>query len=228
MTSKLSPTAYALLGLLDRRPFSAYELTKYMKRSALAWLWPRTEAGIYRAPKQLLERGLATMTTEGTGRRTRTVYAITPAGREALAAWLREPGGPFLVECESAVKAFFGDSADVETLRGHLRRIGEHQPHRLEPSPAAAMEEWLEGRMAFPDRVQYTAMTADLITRVEHTVSDWAEHWLALVDVWEDTSLTPTSEAQARTELERMVAVRRERERRSQNQRPKSVALADA
>ena len=39
---KLTPTSYAILGLLALRPWSAYELTKQVRRS-LHFCWPRAE-----------------------------------------------------------------------------------------------------------------------------------------------------------------------------------------
>ena len=39
--AKLTTTSYAILGLLRRRPWSAYELTKYMQHSGIRAVWPR-------------------------------------------------------------------------------------------------------------------------------------------------------------------------------------------
>lgn len=202
-----STTGYALLALLDKRPFSAYELTKHMRRSALARLWPRTETSIYREPKVLVSRGWATATGEERGGRSRTVYTITPAGREALRGWLREPGRPLTYECEAAVKAFLGDAGDLDSLRANLRVVADHPPDL--PSPAAAIEDWLAGELPFPDRIQYTAMAADLIARVHRTTTEWARHWLTLTEEWDGTSLDDTAARQAREVLEHLLEVSR-------------------
>src|SRR5262245_33715324 len=79
----LTTTSYALLGLLNIRPWTTYELAKQVQRS-LGWFWPRAERKLYDEPKRLVERGLATATSEATGKRPRTVYAITAEGRKAL------------------------------------------------------------------------------------------------------------------------------------------------
>jgi DNA-binding MarR family transcriptional regulator len=71
-----------------------------MERS-LGWIWPRAVSRLYEEPKKLVAAGLASSRTEATGRRRSTVYSITPAGREALAAWLAEPGAGPLLECEA-------------------------------------------------------------------------------------------------------------------------------
>lgn len=205
MTSKLTPTSYALLGVLRRGPFSAYELTRFMRRSALAHLWPRAEAGIYREPKALVEHGLASARTERRGARNRTVYAITPAGRRALAAWLREPAAPWRFESEAAVKIVFGDGGDLDSLRSHLRALADHLPQQDPPGPDL-LDDWLAGNMRFPDQVHYTAMAADLISRLSTTVIEWAEVWWERTGAWESTALDETSARQARTALEELRA----------------------
>jgi PadR family transcriptional regulator, regulatory protein AphA len=199
--TQLTTTSYALLGLLNLEPFSAYDLAKYMQRSALSRLWPRTEASIYREPKTLVANGLARARTERTGKRTRTVYQITPAGRRAFKAWLRQPTTNGLVfECEAAVKVFFGDSSDLETLRAHLERLraeGDVSAGRAEEMA----REWMQGNLRFPSRLPYTVLAGDLIARVEHAVREWADEWIDNLSTWESTELHEVNATQARTLL---------------------------
>jgi DNA-binding PadR family transcriptional regulator len=198
---RLTTTSFALLGLLRLQPFSAYELTGYMRRSALSILWPRTEASIYREPKTLVAHGLARSRVERTGQRERTVYEITAAGRRALEAWLREPGAGPRFECEAAVKAFFGDATDLESLRTQLTSLRDDQ-HAQNDRTKELMADWLAGRLRFPDRIQYTALAADLIDRLQRTLAEWATDWLERTDAWEQTGLHDLSEQQARALLE--------------------------
>src|SRR4051812_46461371 len=97
---KLTTTSYAILGLLAIRPWSTYELTQQVSKSLSNW-WPRTERQLYEQPKILVEHGLATATSETVGRRARTVYDITPAGRAALRAWLDEPSSVYRFEWDA-------------------------------------------------------------------------------------------------------------------------------
>jgi PadR family transcriptional regulator AphA len=76
-------TSYALLGLLAVRPWTAYELTQQMRRS-LHYVWPKSESLLYNEPKKLVEAGLARVTRQRRGDRTRAQYRITAAG---VAAW---------------------------------------------------------------------------------------------------------------------------------------------
>jgi DNA-binding PadR family transcriptional regulator len=103
---KLTTTSYLILGHLALRDWSTYELAQQLKRSTRHY-WPRAESKIYEEPKKLVAHGLATATREHTGRRPRTVYAITENGREALRRWLQEPPQPPLVEFDGIVKVLF-------------------------------------------------------------------------------------------------------------------------
>ena len=120
--SSLTTTSYALLGLLNIRPWTTYELAKQVQRS-LGWFWPRAERKLYEEPKRLVECGLATAASETTGKRPRTVYAITADGRKALKRWLdAAPAEPSL-EFEALVKVFFADGGSLAQLRSTLDHV---------------------------------------------------------------------------------------------------------
>lgn len=196
MAGRLTTTSYCLLGLLRLGPSSAYELTKYMQRSALSSLWPRTEAATYRETRRLADAGLADVTVEHTGDRSRSVYRITTTGTQALQTWLEEPGTGISFECEAAVKAFFADAADLDSMRAQLATLVaefEELTQRMKPVSAS----WLEGALRFPDRVHYTAMSADLIARLHMTTHQWATDWLERTEAWDGTGLDDAKRAQA-------------------------------
>src|SRR5919198_2119040 len=94
---QLTTTSYAILGLLAIRPWSTYELAKQMRRS-LHHIWPRAESNVYAEPKRLVEAGLATAEVQKVGERPRTLYTITPKGRQALERWLATETAPTRVE----------------------------------------------------------------------------------------------------------------------------------
>jgi DNA-binding PadR family transcriptional regulator len=125
----LTTTSYALLGLLNIRPWTTYELAKQVQRS-LGWFWPRAERKLYEEPKRLVECGLATATSESTGKRPRTVYSITADGRKALKRWLDQaPAAPSL-EFEALVKVFFADGGSLSQLRATLDRVEREATER--------------------------------------------------------------------------------------------------
>ena len=119
MTSrpKLSPTSYALLGLLAREPASAYELNNIMQTSLLRVFWPRAESHIYSEPKKLLAHDYVQERREMSKGRQRKVFTITDKGREALAVWLaEEDGAEHRNQAEFMLKLILaegGESADA-------------------------------------------------------------------------------------------------------------------
>src|SRR5260370_275846 len=118
---ELTTTSYAILGLLSLRPWSAYDLSKQMKRS-LDLCWPRAERAIYYEPKNLLAHGLVEAKTESNGRRTRTVYTITPRGRRALKRWLAQPSSTRPeFESEAVGRALFAEHGSKNDLLPALR-----------------------------------------------------------------------------------------------------------
>jgi DNA-binding PadR family transcriptional regulator len=86
--SDLSLTSFALLALLSIRSWSAYELTSYMRESTLRAVWPRAASHIYSELKRLEKDELASSEEARQGGRKRSVYSITPEGREALRSWV--------------------------------------------------------------------------------------------------------------------------------------------
>jgi len=127
--NKMTTTSYALLALLARRPWSAYDITQYMKLSPLRRVWPRAESRIYQEPKKLVEYGLAEVREEYSGKRKRTIYCITPAGRKALKQWLGGETSPSEYKYELLVKLL---SADHGTRADVQRLLDEAKAHALE------------------------------------------------------------------------------------------------
>src|SRR5947209_20628850 len=98
-TSALTTTSYALLAQLALRPWSAYELAVQQERY-LRFFWPRAARALYNELKRLDALGFARAEKSFVGRRARTVYSLTDAGRAALTAWLDTPVTPLGLEFE--------------------------------------------------------------------------------------------------------------------------------
>src|SRR5437763_1402025 len=77
-------------------------------RRDLHYVWPRAESNIYVEPKRLVEQGLAHSETQSVGRRPRTIYTITPEGRQVLKHWLRADSAPSRYESETLLKILYG------------------------------------------------------------------------------------------------------------------------
>jgi DNA-binding PadR family transcriptional regulator len=177
-------TSYAVLGLLAIKPWSTYELAQQMDRS-LGRIWPRAQSKIYEEPKKLVARGLARAWTERVGRRARTVYEITPAGRQRLAAWLGQPGEGPVLEFEQLLQVFFAENctrADALATLAATRRWA-----RLRSAESLAIgRQYLDGRGPFPHRAAQLALTARFLTDFYAMVGDWARWANEVVSDWPD------------------------------------------
>jgi len=165
-------THYLLLGHLALRDWSTYELTRQMQRSTRHY-WPRAESKIYEEPKKLVAHGLATARLEHTGRRPRTVYAITDEGRRALKLWLSEPGRGPVVEFEGAVKVLFAEQGTKKQLLATLASIREEAESTREEHAALGAELALTGG-PFPDRLHVNALVYKFIWHQTEALIDWA------------------------------------------------------
>jgi PadR family transcriptional regulator, regulatory protein AphA len=119
--TKLSPGAYAVLGLLSREPTSGYELGSLAERT-IAHFWPITRAHIYAELGRLEDAGLVTATeVSQRGRPDKRVYAITEQGERALDAWLETADlGDERRRHPLLLKVFFGDRMRPDRLAGLL------------------------------------------------------------------------------------------------------------
>jgi DNA-binding PadR family transcriptional regulator len=165
-------TSYALLGLLALRPWTTYELAKQVQRS-LGWFWPRAERKLYDEPKHLVDAGWATSADERTGKRPRTVYSITSAGRRALRLWLGEPPADPALECEAMVKVFFADSGSLPQLRATVDRVEACARERITVL-RAMVDANLAGSIEFPDRMPVNAIGLRFQLDFEQLQADWA------------------------------------------------------
>ncbi len=197
----LTSTSYALLGLLGLREWSAYELTRQLPRS-VGMVWPRAEARLYAEAKKLAEMGLATTRAEPTGRRPRTVYAITQAGREAVAEWLTRPAAGPVVEFEGMLKVSFADLGERDALVDRLREIAEDAEAKLAVGTAIAAQ-YIAGEGPFPDRLHVSGLAWRFLIDHSRAVRDWARWALDEVATWSDTTHPPGGPHAAFTRYQR-------------------------
>jgi DNA-binding PadR family transcriptional regulator len=178
----LNTTSFAMLGMLAIRPWSTYELAKHLDRS-LRPLWPRARSHLFKEPKKLVDHGLADASKETVGRRPRTVYAITPKGRQALRSWLAQPGeGPSL-EFEQLLKVFFADqSSKSDALRavGNIRMWAEER----NAENVAVARAYVAGDGPFPERAQVLNVVGRFLTEFADMVRDWADWADKTIQAW--------------------------------------------
>ncbi|HEX7626993.1 MAG TPA: PadR family transcriptional regulator, partial [Gaiellaceae bacterium] len=107
----MQPTAvtWALLGLLAERRSSGYDLKHAVDRT-IRHFWAASYGQIYPELKRLEAVGWIEGEDAANGGRSRRVYGITPAGREALDGWLHGHETRIELRDESLLRLFFADA----------------------------------------------------------------------------------------------------------------------
>jgi DNA-binding PadR family transcriptional regulator len=143
---------HALLVALSERPAAGLELAKRFSRS-IGFFWHATHQQIYRTLARMDADGWVRATEVlQQGRPRKLVYDVSPAGREALAAWLAEPTTTQALRSELAVKlrgASFGDRRAVldvvrANLADHHVRLDHYQQLMKRDYPRPSALEGLE------------------------------------------------------------------------------------
>ena len=182
---ELTTTSYAILGLLTIKPWSTYELAKQMRRDR--FVWPRAESNLYAEPKKLIAHGFASAHSEPRGKRRRTVYSITPSGKQALADWLGTAAAEPRWEAESMVKFTFATAGSKEQLLANLRDFRQYATARWK-----AVEEifrpYLEGNEPFPDRTHINVLPGRLLLETARLQAAWADRTIEEVQRWDATA----------------------------------------
>jgi DNA-binding PadR family transcriptional regulator len=112
---QLSNTAYVVLGALEGRPKSGYDIKQFADKD-IRLFWAVGFAQLYPELKHLCEAGLIEAEDASTGGRKRTLYRNTDLGREALADWVSDPDTPPQeLRDELLVRLFFSDVAEPST-----------------------------------------------------------------------------------------------------------------
>lgn len=113
---------HSILGLLDVRPMTGYDLKKAFDGS-VGHFWNADQAQIYRTLSKLSTEGLVDVNLVGQeGRPDRKEHRLTEAGREELSRWLHSPvrdepsREPFLARI-----FFAGSEQDPELVRTLVR-----------------------------------------------------------------------------------------------------------
>jgi PadR family transcriptional regulator AphA len=169
--SRLSTTGLGILGLLALRPFSAYELAQQIHRG-LRYMQPASERNLYAEPKRLAAAGLVQMRRQQVGRRSRTIYEITPAGRDTLRRQLATPPAPPQLEFEALQRLIFADQGSKEDLLAALDTTSQQVQHLLEDGLEQVRGYQADGG-PFPQRLHLIVLFARFSTDFLVLVRDW-------------------------------------------------------
>jgi PadR family transcriptional regulator AphA len=184
--TRLSTTGLAILGLLALRPWSAYELTQQVHRG-VRYMLPASERNLYAEPKRLAAAGLVRMRREAVGRRSRTIYEITPAGRQALRRQLATPPAPPQLEFEALQRLIFADQGTKQDLLGALDTTSQQVQQLLDEGIQQVRGYQADGG-PFPQRLHLIMLFARFYADFLVLVRDWVALARSEVASWPTTS----------------------------------------
>jgi DNA-binding PadR family transcriptional regulator len=102
-----------ILGMLSLHPRSGYDIKTVVDRST-RFFWAASYGQIYPELRRLEEDGLIEGEDAPSGGRSRRVYKLTKAGRDALRAWLFGSTVTIEYRDESLLRLFFADALPRE------------------------------------------------------------------------------------------------------------------
>ena len=108
---------HAILGFLNDRPYSGYDLKKVFDAS-VRHFWPADQSQIYRTLSRMSEKGWTEIEIiRQESRPDRKQYHITPAGQEELHRWLTTPLPHEAQRSADMIQVFFaGKLSNEEAL----------------------------------------------------------------------------------------------------------------
>jgi DNA-binding PadR family transcriptional regulator len=150
------------------------------------YFWPRADARVYEDAARLARRGFVSVEKEHVGKRPRTTYAITPAGRQALESWLATPSQPVSLEFEGLLKVYLARFGSRDQLLATLDRTVVDAQDMLRVA-TFVRQVYLDCQAPFQDEQMHVwAFIYDFLTDYMRLVQQWAERTRAEVDSWAD------------------------------------------
>lgn len=114
-------TKFALLGLLNIRKMSAYELAKFAKES-IGYFWNESYSNVHRTLNVLVDEKLIEKLPEK-GSRNKNLFEITDLGRQALSEWLSNHEYTIIYRDELLLKLFVSKSDDHPAILIDLKNV---------------------------------------------------------------------------------------------------------
>jgi DNA-binding PadR family transcriptional regulator len=196
----MTTTSYAILGELALRDWTTYALATQMRRN-LHFFWPAAESRIYEQAKRLERQGLARSRRTFVGKRARTTYSITAAGKVALRQWMAAPPADTVTESEALLRTFLATVGTREDLLRAIDSVGA-QAHAMQAVGREVAAEYLGGDSEFGSELHVRALTFDFLWRHSEFLLAWAESARAEVSTWQELETTPEKNRRARAIFE--------------------------
>ncbi|HEY7256873.1 MAG TPA: PadR family transcriptional regulator [Solirubrobacterales bacterium] len=169
---KLRPASYLILGMVGLGARSGYAIKRAADGST-QFFWPMSLAQVYPELARLQSAGLLRREQDPRGGRERHSYALTEAGSEALAQWLRSSQAESTqFRDEGVLRLFFADALPTGDQRALLHRLRE----RAAAVTAGTREEILPAARALESA---GTRGPALVARLRADTYAYVERWLA-------------------------------------------------
>jgi PadR family transcriptional regulator AphA len=120
---RLKPTAYLILGMLNRGIETGYSIKRTVDLST-RFFWAASLAQVYPELAALKSHGYVVSADEPYGARPRKTYSLTEKGRAALGDWLRSDRVPDLeFRDEGLLRLFFADAVAFDDALALVKRL---------------------------------------------------------------------------------------------------------
>jgi len=114
-------TKFALLGLLNIKKMSAYDLAKFAKES-IGYFWNESYSNVHRTLKILADEKLIKKMAEK-GSRNKNLFEITDLGRQSLSKWLSNHQYTIIYRDELLLKLFVSKNNDYPAIVIDLKNV---------------------------------------------------------------------------------------------------------
>ena len=151
----LPPTAWAVLGLLSfGRDLSGYDLKKWADSSLRFFYWSPATSQIYAELRRLEKLGFATSVVAPRDElRSKRLYRITDAGRDALRTWLHTEPDPTVLKHGTMLRVWLGHLTSEDEIRALVDRHRRELLEQLDDARYAADRAAEDTAWAFPSVV---------------------------------------------------------------------------
>lgn len=166
--SELTQFSHVVLVLVGQGGAGPHDLVRMARQGRVYGEF--AESQWYAEPKRLEKLGYLTSRKEPGRTRSRTHYRLMDKGRQALAAWMREPAGFSRIFMEPAIRLLaadlVGEEAVLQSLRGLRDEIADLLA-RIDIAEAMAA--------TLPHRKRYLLLNHRLARRIVQAHLDWLD-----------------------------------------------------
>lgn len=190
----VTPTAYAILGLLRERPMHGYEIAQHFKpEEDLGQVMPADMSTIYTFLKDLQEHGLIRGEQVTVGARPpRKVFSLADDAEAFFLAWVRRPVARMReVRLDFLLKLYFAQQLDAAEARALVK------------AQLAACQEYLERQKAHlqdVDSLSFESLVLESKLTAAESIVEWLQRIAARVASHRRKALTSRRHKEEKTQ----------------------------